>query len=114
SVRGILDEGAVARSPTSLIKMRTCCTRPASTRSSSHTGFSAGGEWPSQSIGKRRHEERRRRAIAAAVAYEYRDRHERVRYGPFMCEPSRFLGGRAPVEIRISIAPRSRVIARGV
>ena len=46
-------------------------------------------------------------------ASEYRDRHGRV-YSPCMCEPSRFLGGRAPVEIRTSIDPQSRVVARGV
>jgi len=45
SLRRIHEEGAFARACTSPIKMRTCCTWPSSTRSSSHSGFSVGGEW---------------------------------------------------------------------
>jgi hypothetical protein len=44
-LKGIRDEGALARSCTSPIKMRTGCTWPSSTCGSSRSGFSVGGEW---------------------------------------------------------------------
>jgi len=69
SFRRIHEEGAFARACTSPIKMRTCCTWPSSTRSSSHNGFSVGGEWRRRSrltsdVMRRTGE----RAIAVAVA----------------------------------------------